>query len=104
MAGVGLQVHSLAWVKLSDGIHQSQDAIGDQFVDLHVRREMFAHVEGDSMHQWKHFNQQALPAIVAIQPSSRSVRSAVVGRCVFNGSQWGFDLIHSLLSYLMYFG
>jgi hypothetical protein len=42
MSRVGLQFHSLARVKLIDGIHQSQDAIGTEFIQGHVGREMFA--------------------------------------------------------------
>jgi hypothetical protein len=58
MSRVGLQFHSLAWVKLCDGIHQSQDAVGRQFIDLDVGRQVFANVESDALHQWEHFGQQ----------------------------------------------
>jgi hypothetical protein len=52
---------------------------------------VFANVEGDSLHQWKHFNQQVFPAIVAIQSRSRSLRLAATGRCAFHSQLAGLN-------------
>jgi hypothetical protein len=91
MPRIGLQFHSLARVKPSDGIYQSHHAVGGQFIDLYVGRQVFANVEGDALHKWKHFNQQAFPANVAIQSRSRSLRLAATGRCAFHSQLAGLN-------------
>ena len=96
-ASVTLQLHTLARVKPVDGMDQSQHTVGSQFIDLYVGRQVFANVEGDALHQWKHFNQQALPAIVAIQSRSWSLRLAATGRCAFHGPLAGLYCAPSFL-------
>src|ERR1035437_5448865 len=85
MARVTLQLHSLARVKLVDGIDQSQHTVGTELIHFYMGREMSANLESYALCQGKHFNQQALPAIVAIQSRSRSLRLAATGRCAFHG-------------------
>jgi hypothetical protein len=93
MASVTLQLHSLAWVKLGDGIYEPEDAVGAKIIQLYMRREMSANLESYALYQGKHFNQQALPAIVATQ--SRSLRLAATGRCAFHGSLAGLNRARS---------
>jgi hypothetical protein len=40
MAGVTLELHSLARVKLVDGIHEPQDAVGAKVIHFYMGREM----------------------------------------------------------------
>src|ERR1039458_2056347 len=97
MSRVGLQFHSLARVKLVDGIHEPQDTVGAKIIHFYMGREMSANLESYALYQGKHFNQQALPAIVAIQSWSWSLRLAATGRCAFHGLLAGLNRAPSFL-------